>query len=383
VHHIFLYGSLRHLPLLAHVAGARVETLDLSPAHLPGFAVSWAMGQGFPLAHATPSGRAAGLLLRCDDAVRARLDYYERCFGYDLVEHDVDTDTDTGTGPQRALIYLPKAGLWQAGEDWRLEDWAARWGALSLDAAHEVMAAFGHEPPETVGARFGSIRARAQSRLVAAQSERGTLRKGWGRDTVHVAREETLANGFFRMRRLHLSHPTFDGGTTPQLSREVFDAVDAVTVLPYDPVSDRVLLIEQFRAAPFARGDAWPWSIEAIAGRRDPGETVETALRREALEEGGVTLSTLHPIAAYYPSTGALTEYLRSFVGIAQLSDAPERLAGLAQEGEDIRVFTLSFDEAMAALDAGELENAPLILSLLWLARARGGLRAGHGVMHA
>ncbi|MCB2157335.1 MAG: NUDIX domain-containing protein, partial [Rhodobacteraceae bacterium] len=45
---------------------------------------------------------------------------------------------------------------------------------------------------------------------------------------------------------------------------------------------DRVLLIEQFRMGPYARGDAEPWLIEAIAGRVDPGETPEDAARREA-----------------------------------------------------------------------------------------------------
>ena len=52
---------------------------------------------------------------------------------------------------------------------------------------------------------------------------------------------------------------------------------------------------------------------------------------------------------------------------------------GVAGEDEDIRAFTLSFDEAMEGVAAGEIDNAPAILSLLWLARHRDRLRAAWG----
>ena len=43
----------------------------------------------------------------------------------------------------------------------------------------------------------------------------------------------------------------------------------------HDPVRDRVLVVEQFRMGPYARGDRHPWQLEPIAGRIDGGESAE------------------------------------------------------------------------------------------------------------
>ncbi|MBN8194773.1 ADP-ribose diphosphatase, partial [Bacillus sp. NTK074B] len=84
---------------------------------------------------------------------------------------------------------------------------------------------------------------------------------------------------FFAVIEDRLRHRRFGGGMSETVLRAAFLMSDAVTVLPYDPVRDRVMVGEQFRAGPFARGDRNPWSIEAIAGRIDAGEAPETAAR--------------------------------------------------------------------------------------------------------
>ena len=150
-----------------------------------------------------------------------------------------------------------------------------------------------------------------------------------------------------------------------------------MTVLPYDPVRDRVLLVEQFRAGPYARGDANPWQLEAIAGRIDPGEGPEEAARREAVEEAGLQLGALLPVAAYYPTPGAKTEYLYSYVALCDLPDGSAGVFGVASEAEDIRGHLLAFDALMALVASGEASNAPLILTALWLQRERARLRSG------
>jgi nudix-type nucleoside diphosphatase (YffH/AdpP family) len=163
------------------------------------------------------------------------------------------------------------------------------------------------------------------------------------------------------------------------VSRAAFVAGDAVTVLPYDPVRDRVMLVEQFRFGAHVRGDPCPWSLEPIAGRIDGGETPEGAARREAGEEAGITLGELIPIGRYYPAPGATTEYLFSYIGLADLPETAERLGGLATEAEDIRALVIGFDALMALVDSNEAENAPLRLSALELARRREALRARAG----
>lgn len=80
-------------------------------------------------------------------------------------------------------------------------------------------------------------------------------------------------------------------------------------VLTYDPVHDRVLLVEQFRAGPLARQEENPWRLEPIAGLIDRGETPEEAGLREAHEEAGLTLSRLELVARSYPSPVISTEF--------------------------------------------------------------------------
>jgi nudix-type nucleoside diphosphatase (YffH/AdpP family) len=159
------------------------------------------------------------------------------------------------------------------------------------------------------------------------------------------------------------------------LTRELFVVGDAVTVLPYDPARDRVLVIEQFRMGPFGRGDPLPWQLEAIAGRIDPGETPEDAARREAVEEAGLLLGTLEKVAEYYPTPGAVAEYLFSYVALCDLPDGVDGVFGAEEEAEDIKGHLLSFDRLVEVMAAGEIGNAPLLLTVLWLQRERGRLR--------
>ena len=138
---------------------------------------------------------------------------------------------------------------------------------------------------------------------------------------------------------------------------------------------DRVVVVEQFRAGPMARGDAECWQIEAIAGRVDGGETPLAAARREAVEEAGLVLDRLIEVARYYPSPGAVSEFLYSYVAVTDLPDGVAGVFGVAGEAEDIRGHLISFDRLMDLVASGEVQNAPLILTALWLQRERARLR--------
>jgi nudix-type nucleoside diphosphatase (YffH/AdpP family) len=135
------------------------------------------------------------------------------------------------------------------------------------------------------------------------------------------------------------------------------------------------MLIEQFRIGPYERNDPCPWLLEPVAGRIDGGETGETTAVREAVEEAGLKLDRVERIAGYYPSPGCSSEFLESFVGIADLPDGIEGLGGVADEQEDIRSHVLPFEAALRLVETGEANNGPLILSLLWLQRERSRLR--------
>lgn len=224
-----------------------------------------------------------------------------------------------------------------------------------------------------IAARLGSLRVEAASRVRAGRSVPRGVRLGSGEVKAEVPQPSHA--GFFGLDIWRLQHRRFDGEMSPRLTREVFVAGDAVTVLPYDPVRDRVLLIEQMRMGPLGRGDPLPWQLEAIAGRIDPGETPEEAARREAVEEAGLTLGALEKVAEYYPTPGAVTEYLYSYVGLCDLPDGVAGVFGAADEAEDIKGHLLSFDRLIEVMSAGEIGNAPLLLTVLWLQRERARLR--------
>lgn len=246
-------------------------------------------------------------------------------------------------------------------------------GAEGLALADLVLQAHGHLGVEAVQRRLASLRVEAASRVRAADAAARGLRAGSG--VVKAESPEPSHAGFFAVNVHRLRHGRFDGGQSSWLTREVFVVGDAVTVLPYDPVRDRVLLIEQFRMGPFGRGDPLPWQLEAIAGRIDPGETPETAARREAVEEAGLVLGRLEKVAEYYPTPGAVAEYLYSYVALCDLPDGVAGIFGAVEEAEDIKGHLLSFDRMVDLMAAGEIGNAPLLMTVMWLQRERARLR--------
>jgi len=251
---------------------------------------------------------------------------------------------------------------------------------MTREAAVEIMGLFGTVPADDLAPLLGLIRTRAQARVNArAQKPVTDLRQGPGREAVALEAQARPYSKFFAVEELTLRHPRFDGGEE-RIERAVYSMADAVIVLPYDPVRDVVLLIEQFRPGPYLRGDRAPWCLEAIAGRIDGGETPEDAVHREAMEEAGVALHQLVPLSSYYPSPGGTNEYLYCFVGLAELPESLAGLGGLESEAEDIRSMVVPFAALMDAVASGEAQNAPLLICALQLERLRDGLRDGSGL---
>lgn len=369
--HLFIYGTLRHFPLLEIVLGAEYSVQHES-AVLPDHAVYRAKDAHFPMIVVQAGASAEGLLLSLSKAQLARLDFYEGGFGYKTR----DVSVQTQSGMQKTLVYWPDTEGLVPAELFKLDVWVSRWSALNEEAAKEAMSFFGAVNPSEIARRFPVLLTRAQARLNARETAPTTLRHIAQAGDVVLQEKSVPYADFFTLESYKLRHRTFSGAMSEPLDRAAFVAVDAATVLPYDPVRDRVLVIEQFRVGAFGRGDPQPWSLEAIAGRIDPGETPQQAALREAQEEAGLNLTSLIPLGGYYPSPGAKTEFLFSFIGLADLPDSAGGLGGLALEGEDIRAHVISFDHLMQLVETGEAGNAPLILSALHLAQRRSALRA-------
>ncbi|MEO3414115.1 NUDIX domain-containing protein [Roseovarius sp. CAU 1744] len=276
-------------------------------------------------------------------------------------------------------VYCRAAEASETTRDWLLEAWEPAWGQIALNAAQEVAQHRSAVPAETLSRMMPMILVRAASRATAAAGAPTDLRSDLHADAVEVLEQHNRHAGFFLTREATLRHPMFDGSQSPPVTREVFVATDAAIVLPYDPVRDRVLLVEQFRMGPFGRGDPHPWMLEPVAGRVDPGETPEATAQRESVEEAGLALGRLEHVSSHYCSLGCSTEYFHCYVGLCDLPDLNMGQGGLDSEDEDIRTHVLPFEQAMALIPSGEAANGPLILCLLWLQRERARLRADAG----
>ncbi|EIJ0937505.1 ADP-ribose diphosphatase [Vibrio cholerae] len=182
---------------------------------------------------------------------------------------------------------------------------------------------------------------------------------------VEILNKETLFKGFFRMVKYRFKHKRFAGGWSKPVEREMFERGHAAAMLPYDPIRDQVVIIEQIRVG--ALEHAQPWQLEIVAGVIDTDESAEQVVRREAEEEAGLTVGRIEKITSYYPSSGGCSEKLDVFIGEVDCSQAGG-IHGLDCEGEDIKVHVMSRTEAYQLVKDGRIENGASIIALQWLA---------------
>lgn len=365
---LFLYGPLCHAPLRGKVLGLGHSVAE---ARLNGYHRGRLRGTRQP-AIVPGSGEVVGLLVTgLDDKARARADYFAAVLGY----VPVTVKAKTGRlGSVAAQAYAPEATVNPEALDgeWDLGQWSDDLGPVWVEAAHEVMAAAGQADPAGMAEKWPTMCMRAATRQRAGQGAPAEVRADMraGRD-VEILKLRTPYTEYFSLEDPDLRFRRFDGNWSNPVRRAAFVGSDAATVLPYDPVLDSVLVIEQFRTGPLVRGDPRPWSLEPVAGRIDPGETPEDTARREAREEAGIDLGPMHKVAEYYPSPGAMTEFLFSFVAEADLAGQDGAIGGVAGEDEDIRAHVIPFERVMDMVTSGEAGTGPLILSCYWLALNR------------
>ncbi len=188
-----------------------------------------------------------------------------------------------------------------------------------------------------------------------------------------ILAREPRHDGFLRLDRVRLRHALFEGGMTPELTRECLVRGLAVTVLPYDPVRDEVVLVEQFRVGAIddQRG---AWVTETIAGIAEPGEEPRDVAVREAWEEAGTRIDDLRLIADYLPSPGGSTERVMLYCARCD-TEGVGGVHGLDEEHEDIWAHAVPADEAIDQVAGGHYRAAMPIIALQWLALNRQRLR--------
>lgn len=194
-------------------------------------------------------------------------------------------------------------------------------------------------------------------------------------DQVQIQARQVNYQGFMQIQTLLLQHPLFSGSMSPILQRELCCRKPAVGVLPYDPKTDCLVLIEQFRVGALAAPS--PWLFEIVAGIHDQAQETSAELAaREAKEEAGLELLALEFIAEYWVSPGACDEKMTLFCGLIDSQQVQPGIYGNPHEQEDIQVHCLKFDEVVTLYQAGQLNNATTLIAWFWLQMHRNRLRA-------
>lgn len=183
---------------------------------------------------------------------------------------------------------------------------------------------------------------------------------------VRVRDVRVLTSNWYVTRATTLDFQHADGRWTTE-ERETYDRGNGATILLYDGEARTVLLTRQFRFPVYVNDHPDGMFIETAAGLLDEDDP-ETAIRREAEEETGHTVGTVEHVFDVYMSPGSVTEKLHFFAA-PYLRGTIEHgsRTGLADEGEDIEVLEVPFDEALDRIGV-DIVDAKTIMLLQWAA---------------
>ncbi len=195
---------------------------------------------------------------------------------------------------------------------------------------------------------------------------------------VTVESSETVWKQRTQLDVVRFRNRRFDGAMSDLRTWEVWRRGHAVGVLPYDPATDQLIMIEQFRYPAMVAGIP-PVLVEVPGGFMDPDEKPEQTAARELHEETGLSADRLEPIGRFILSAGGSDETVTLFAGRVPVPPAgPDGIAGyggLASESEDIRIRLLPAAAAIETVLAGGYPNAITSLALLWFASRHDWLR--------
>lgn len=185
-------------------------------------------------------------------------------------------------------------------------------------------------------------------------------------DRIRIVGEEILSDDYYPLKKVTYEQRRGDGSWQEQ-QREIYDAASGAAVLLYNRERRTVVLTRQFRLGARLNGSDG-FLLEATAGVLD-GAPPEQRVMAEAREETGYEIAHLAPVMQLYPSPGALTERIHLFVAEYDPARRYGPGGGKAEEGEDIEVVELDFDDALALVDTGGIVDTKTVLLLLHLER--------------
>ncbi|MFJ3469886.1 NUDIX domain-containing protein [Pseudomonas sp. NPDC090201] len=181
---------------------------------------------------------------------------------------------------------------------------------------------------------------------------------------IRITAEHTLSDNWYVLKKYSFDLQRRDGSWQSQ-TREVYDRGNGATILLYNLERRTVVLTRQFRMPAFVN-DHSGYLIEAAAGLLD-NASPEQRIRLEAEEETGYVVRSVRKIFEAFMSPGSVTERIHFFIGEYAPDDRTGDGGGLEEEGEDIEVLELGFDQAIAMVESGEIADGKTIMLLQYL----------------
>ncbi|MCP4284757.1 MAG: NUDIX domain-containing protein [Gammaproteobacteria bacterium] len=178
--------------------------------------------------------------------------------------------------------------------------------------------------------------------------------------------------GFLKLDRHSIRHESYHGYWCQTIQRERLEQLCAVQVLMYDPQSDELVMVEQFRIGAMGQLDE-PWILEPVGGFKDVGEAPEQVAHREALEEANCELLELMHIGDFFVSPGLSSERIHLYCARVDSSGAGG-IHGLAHEGEEVKVVVMPAKQVIDELFE-RINSTSAIIAIQWFAANREQLR--------
>ncbi|MFV8343314.1 GDP-mannose pyrophosphatase NudK [Flavobacterium sp. XS2P39] len=179
---------------------------------------------------------------------------------------------------------------------------------------------------------------------------------------IKIQKTELLSDNWYILNKVTFDYQKKDDSWITQ-KREVYDRGNGAAILLYNSQQKTVILTRQFRLPTYLNGNKSGMMIEVCAGLLDQDHP-EQCIIRETEEETGYRITKVDKVMETYMSPGAVTEILYLFVGEYNESMKVSDGGGVEHEEENIDVLEMSYDEAYAMIESGEIKDAKTIMLL-------------------
>jgi GDP-mannose pyrophosphatase NudK len=179
---------------------------------------------------------------------------------------------------------------------------------------------------------------------------------------IKIQKTELLSDNWYILNKVTFDYQKNDGEQETQV-REVYDRGNGAAILLYNTAKKTVILTRQFRMPTYLNGNTSGMMIEVCAGLLDEDNPKECIIR-ETEEETGYRLKNVDKVIETYMSPGSVTEILYLFTGEYNETMKVSEGGGVEHEHENIEVLEMTFDQAYAMIESGEIKDAKTILLL-------------------